>query len=698
MSSGDPNSPRLPLFIVDAALRPARMAFALSSDPSSRVAYRAFRLCGGRWGGRYDVLLSLNPHEPIDALNACFLALADPDFVLVLDPKLEGYDWQAALQIADRQPFAVMRLRERMERTAPLRQLFVSQPTPSGSDEPGRRVLDVDRSGIPWRRIAINGLLMSDSTVERVIVRKGGVVTPVERSRYALRGVVAESQWILFGDNTDMSLAMAYWSLRALGARPLWLSADLLSSEMPPPQLGRVTHAVLYGPGVPNDDIQNAVTRWTSKRLRVVSAPENSSTMLPELPKPFLATQANPILPHRGLIRFATPTPQAPRGQEFRRDLGGVAEFRLRSPDADDPDGMILARTAASGRLIQRTPGDRWRRVTRNGFAEIADIATSQIVQLPLVDYRAAVGAPFEDRGFTVTPSDKGRYQQRTLVLARGLKYLGWLVRQPESDRLLRMFFRYHFDGGRPPADYRRAVRYDEFEHELHTVLRERRSQLRRPLIESAETWLEEWSSGLLERGLLIAGYVLNCSECSGRTWYAADTVAQTFVCQRCAHRAAIPGRVTRSFRLNEAFYQFLSHDGQVVTLTLLRLRTEANESFLYLPETCLDDGTRVREIDAAMLVDGRLAIVEAKSGDSLSNADVRWYSWLARRTRATRLVFSTTASNWNAATETRIADAQTDLNASGIDVISLRRTELLEEPAPGELDRFIYATVPSSL
>jgi hypothetical protein len=81
---------------------------------------------------------------------------------------------------------------------------------------------------------------------------------------------------------------------------------------------------------------------------------------------------------------------------------------------------------------------------------------------------------------------------------------------------------------------------------------------------------------------------------------------------------------VQLSFSLNEAFYQFILNHGEIVTLSLAHLREAAEDSFLYLPETSLDDGTRTREIDAAALLDGRLVLVEAKSNARLTVAESR--------------------------------------------------------------------------
>jgi hypothetical protein len=166
--------------------------------------------------------------------------------------------------------------------------------------------------------------------------------------------------------------------------------------------------------------------------------------------------------------------------------------------------------------------------------------------------------------------------------------------------------------------------------------------------------------------------------------------VTQRFTCRRCGHPSPLPATAEVSFQLNEAFYQFQLHHGQVVTLALAQLRREARRSFLYLTETALtDSASRTREIDAAALLDGQLVIVEAKSNKTVPKRDVDWYTWLARRTRASRLIFATGETAWDQVTRGRIVQAETSLSPSGVQVTSLTRQSLLGSPTPTELERF---------
>lgn len=154
---------------------------------------------------------------------------------------------------------------------------------------------------------------------------------------------------------------------------------------------------------------------------------------------------------------------------------------------------------------------------------------------------------------------------------------------------------------------------------------------------------------------------------------------------------------------------------GQVVTLALAALRREATESFLYLAETEIVDSS-VREVDIAALVDGALVLVEAKSNNSLSTAEVNKYRYVARRCGAARVIFATTnqpdalcggeecdtcvasyGTNhadraWNIGAQALIQDARTALAAHGIHVESWCYHHLVGQYSTSPLEEFIRA------
>jgi hypothetical protein len=137
------------------------------------------------------------------------------------------------------------------------------------------------------------------------------------------------------------------------------------------------------------------------------------------------------------------------------------------------------------------------------------------------------------------------------------------------------------------------------------------------------------------------------------------------------------------------------------VTFALARLRREAKYSFLYYPETHIQRGQTQREIDAVGLLDGRLSIVEAKTNNTLTAREVDYYVALARRTRASRMIFATTSRNrgecgtefcpclnqatrdhaWDDGTRARIADARGELAQHSVRVETWCYRDLVMEP-----------------
>ena len=215
--------------IVETTVRPFRLAIAFSTVASRRVARRSFRLVGGRWGGYFDVLLCIDADAGLDDFARQALALADPDLVLVIDPVLDGFKWDPVFEQIHRQPFDVIRLRERMERSD-FRWLFRESATVPEEDQPPSRVIDLDKADTPWLIAAAGGFPASDTEAERVSFTTDvqGEPLPAFRSRVHLSGPVGARVWAVVGDSNDLHLASQFWTLRALGGRPIWVSDGLM--------------------------------------------------------------------------------------------------------------------------------------------------------------------------------------------------------------------------------------------------------------------------------------------------------------------------------------------------------------------------------------------------------------------------------------------------------------------------------------
>jgi hypothetical protein len=672
--------------VVETSSRPPRLAIAVSEHASNRVLRRAFRLVGGRWGGVFDVLVRVEPDQLVDDFYKGVLRLHDPDFVLVIDSRLDRYSWSTLLGDLKIQPFDVVRLRERAEYRE-YEHLFIEGPTVREADNP-ESVHDVDTPALTWRQAAHIGLPGAQTTRKRSA--NVAVPSPVDLGREALTARAQVRRWLVFANSGDIDMACRFWNLRALGARPLWSGPDALSQPQPPTRV--LIRAYLYAGAAYESEARRAAASWAQGGRRVRLAPADPAEVL-RPSTPYFASHVQAVTEHRGILRFSLPSPPA-MTRPVQRSLVGIAEHRILSPNPGDPDGLVLSRDVASRKLVSRGARMEDWRVTRGGIAEIRPIHRPDLVAVHDVRYQDAIAAPLSEGGFTVEASDKGRYQQRTLELAGGLRFLAWCLRQRDSARLLALFDQYHGTGS-PPPDYRRAVRFSELRSELHATLREKRGRLRARLIADAEAWLQQWTAQLLDRGLLVAGYVLACTECARRAFYPADDVGQRFTCQRCTSENLVAPDVQRAYQLNEAFYQMRLHHGDVVTLVLAALRGSAKASLLYQPEVILRGGNNSREIDAVALVDGDLVIAEAKSNNDLGNAEVKWYRFVAGRAPVSRVVFATTSRDrplcaaldcvtcrtnggvhhrdyaWSPSAQSKIADMRSRLSGRGLEVES---------------------------
>ena len=614
-------------------------------------------------------------------------------------------------------PFDVTRLRERAEQGA-WSWLFGDGPTVPDERDTEQHVFDVTRRDFNWSTASIFGLLSEGSSGQRSSTFTPEIVVPSARTLSHLSVSAGRYQWVFVGGMGDRVLATKYWSVRALGGNPVWIEEDELASDEAPDFV--IPGAVaLFGPDVDQTRLLATAERWTTRRRTVAVVTIDVRPFLPGESRAVFAQHRLPVQPYHDRLRVPTP-PLPTLERPLRPFFGGIAEYRILSPERHDPDGLILARDAVSDALVQ--PGRSFaRRVTRSGVAEAANVLEAQLVDLPLVDYRDAVAAPFVAQGFDVLPSDKGSYQQRVLHLAGGLLYLAWLLRHPQSKALLALFF------VRPPGErspsYRRAVRFDELRDELYRTTRPNATtRLTAAKRVEADDWLDEWANRLLERDLLLAGYLLDCESCHSRIWYRADRVGQKFDCVRCGASDVIPIDAVRTFRLSEAFYILQEQGGEVVTLALATLRAEAALSFLYLPETLInDDDGGSREVDIAALVDGELVLVEAKTNNTLTRREVRKYGHLARRCGASRIVFATTAvpdalcglatcvdcenvhsrnhadRAWDAGARVLIEELRTELESDGVLVESWCAYHLVGQHPHSLLEPFIRRPAPTA-
>lgn len=628
--------------IVESFLRPPRIALALREDASNRVMRRVFRLLGGKWGGVYDVAVLFDASGSLPQFWRDLLVSADPDYIAVVDPNLSLASVERVIGELRLQPFKVDRLKERQEGRTPWRTIFRELPTPAGSRSQRQRVLDHDQGDVDWRVIARTGLPSRLGKFERV---KPGEITdtvppyPITIGRLGIGGRPrVGAKWLLIGRTNDPAMGCRFWSLRAIGRAPAWHREDAIENKKLRIPGNRI---IVFAPEATSEDLEDAVARWSTSRKQVLAAKDDQPQRFPRM-RVYIASHTETVAPYDGFWRISFPSPPALE-EDYANAARCVAEFNLMSPNPDDPDGIVLAPTEVSREIISGGLDFPPKRITRRGVAQLTQFSRSSLVAIPHINYREAVDAALAEFGFNVTPSDKGLYQQRSLQLAKGLRFLAWILRQPESRMLLRIFFEYHLQG-KPPPKYRRAVRYEELKTLLLENLREARGgKLRASWRERGEEWLKYWVNGLLDRGLLIGGHVLRCPVCADRSFYRLESLGQSFECRRCMATSSMPGDTPRCFQLNEAIFQLLEHDGEVTTLTLAALRESAELSFLYLPEIIVNRDGLTRELDIAALADGELVIGEVKSKNKLTKKEVTNSRLVAKHARAGRMLFATT-------------------------------------------------------
>ena len=691
--------------LVESILRPARIAWVLPAQPSSIAANRTFRLATARWGGRYDIIVQHDVTEALSDFAASALALADPDFVFSVDRTLGRHDWKPQLAALRIQPFETAHV-ARDATAVEWASLLHGRPT-VGDDEP-TPCRAATGTAFDWRTAARRGLLDSDGRALQA-ADDDSLPTAVEASSEGLTHRATLGIWLLLGDPC-LEIACRYWTLRALGARVVWRGVAMIGTDRRLTTRDRqlLAHTYLSAPALSDDDVMAQLKVHGIKRARVGN--EDLRTYSGKTPEGCeYARQALAVAPHRGRLHFSLPAPDT-KGRPLSGIVVGVVEHRLRSLDPTSPDGIMLSADDFTRKLLGQGQLRADLRVTGHGIASQKSLAQASLQSVPMIGFRDAVAAPLQAAGFSVELSDKGRFQTKALEQAQGLRFLAWALCETESRHLLELFDQHHLPGMKLKPSARRSVTYADLRDRLFALLKtdQRLTAARRA---QAEAWLRRWADQLLDRGMLVGGFHLKCEECLFGEFYGAERTDARFRCDRCTAVGVVPADAEWRLRLGELFDTLRRQHGDVVTLVLAWLREQAAESLLYLPEVnLLRAGDLFSEADFAALVDGRLAIGEAKSTRSMSQKEISKLARAARLAGASRLIFATLSHDpacgtplcagcaedgephpdhaWDVGTRHRIRAVRTQLLPHGIDTISLCRADLLVAPAArlGEL------------
>jgi hypothetical protein len=189
---------------------------------------------------------------------------------------------------------------------------------------------------------------------------------------------------------------------------------------------------------------------------------------------------------------------------------------------------------------------------------------------------------------------------------------------------------------------------------------------------------LPEAASHLIRLQLLERGFQLNCLHCSSTKWYRAEDVGQLFRCQRCYKEQLIESNPPWLYKLPEVIFQAFDLDSEVPLLALGHLKKNAQYNFEYEldSEVWIDDSTK-KNIDFSCLRDGRVYIGEAKSNDVIDKEQFEFYENLAAQAFLDGIVFATSTTNWNSATQARIETLKSTFIGQ---VLVLTQSELYEQ------------------
>lgn len=191
----------------------------------------------------------------------------------------------------------------------------------------------------------------------------------------------------------------------------------------------------------------------------------------------------------------------------------------------------------------------------------------------------------------------------------------------------------------------------------------------------------------LVNKGILLRGFIFKCERCRNASWYNIEYVERTFTCSRCgAKQIYIKKHWFNSsdepqwfYKLNEVFYQGLINNMHVPVLTIGWLKKGSKESFLYVPEIEIrKDPTSSKpnlEIDFCAATDGEIIIGESTIIGKLAQKRIRQYKHIANSLRANRIIFSTFCESWEDSTKEYVQEI---FNGEKIKPILITKSDLL--------------------
>ena len=347
-------------------------------------------------------------------------------------------------------------------------------------------------------------------------------------------------------------------------------------------------------------------------------------------------------------------------------------------------EGYKLPKRAELGpsTIVERNYGTKEIRVTRDGLAYFCpnkyyfggDIDT--ILVKPRLEILKAFDIftiIFNSIGLSIKYSDKGNFHIESVRLFDSIDKMISFLKNEKYKKIMDLYLSKNENDDFVKylqADQRMYLKFKSFNKIIGDE--ERAINLRDELV---------------NKGILLRGFIFKCESCRNASWYNIEYVERTFTCSRCgAKQIYIKKHWFNSsdepqwfYKLNEVFYQGLINNMHVPVLTIGWLKKGSKESFLYVPELEIRRNPTSEEpdleIDFCVASDGEIIIGESTIIDKLAQKKIRKYKHIANSLRASSVIFSTFGESWNDSTKEYVREI---FNGTKIKPILLTKSDLL--------------------
>ena len=224
----------------------------------------------------------------------------------------------------------------------------------------------------------------------------------------------------------------------------------------------------------------------------------------------------------------------------------------------------------------------------------------------------------FEAAGYSIAPSDKGKYHQQCVDRFGDMAAFGEFLKV-EVNRSLLLKYLEQTPSTKANGVYINGRRYLGFDC-IHGII-------------GAEATAIDLLADLIERRVMRRGFIFQCEYCSNCDWYAIEDVTTQFRCQRCLQTQVYTQRHWKQpqepkwyYQLDEVVYQAIRNNVHLPILTLLLLSKEAKNSFYYVPEVLVKQSPQYKkqlaELDICCCLDGCVLVGEVKTASQLGDTE----------------------------------------------------------------------------